>query len=123
MLNILCFQLRITGCLQHHALTRSGIGRKRAQKGSDKPMSHVRQLQDYRLTTAEILYHLPDHPSVLQSYIWQDLDIAPKYPELHKFLDFWTREIEGTLHSVRVASASLVKSRSVGHVEAVLHLH
>jgi uncharacterized protein Usg len=86
-------------------------------------MSHVRQLQDYRLTTAEILYHLPDHPSVLQSYIWQSLDIAPKYPELHKFLDFWTREIEGTLHSVRVASASLVKPPTVGHVDEVLHLH
>ena len=43
-------------------------------------MSLVRQLQDYRLTTAEILYHLPDHPNLLQSYIWQDLDIAPRYP-------------------------------------------
>ena len=62
-------------------------------------------MQDYRLTTAEILYHLPDHPNLLQSYIWQDLDIAPRYPVLHKFLDFWTREIEGALHSVRVASA------------------
>jgi uncharacterized protein Usg len=123
LLNILCFLLCLTACFQHHALTRSRIGRKRAQKGSDKPMSHVRQLQDYRLTTAEILYHLPDHPSVLQSYIWQSLDIAPKYPELHKFLDFWTREIEGTLHSVRVASASLVKPPTVGHVDEVLHLH
>jgi uncharacterized protein Usg len=86
-------------------------------------MALVRQLQDYRLTTAEILYHLPDHPNLLQSYIWQDLDIAPRYPVLHKFLDFWTREIEGALHSVRVASASLVKPPTVGHVNAMLHLH
>jgi uncharacterized protein Usg len=86
-------------------------------------MSLVRQLQDYRLTTAEILYHLPDHPALLQSYIWQDLDIAPRYPVLRKFLDFWTREIEGTLHSVRVASASLIKPATVGHTDAVLHLH
>ena len=70
-------------------------------------MTPGRKLQDYRLTTAEILYHLPDHPNVLQTYIWQDLDIAPRYPALHKFLDFWAREIEGTLHSVRVASATL----------------
>ena len=34
-----------------------------------------RQLQGYRLTTAEILYHLPDHPRVLQSFIWQELDM------------------------------------------------
>ena len=25
-----------------------------------------------RLTTAEILYHLPDHPELLQIYLWQD---------------------------------------------------
>jgi uncharacterized protein Usg len=73
-------------------------------------MSLVRQLQDYRL-------------NVLQSYIWQDLDIAPRYPVLHKFLDFWKREIDGSLHSVRVASASLVKPASVTHADALLQIH
>lgn len=64
--------------------------------------------QSYRLTTAEILYHLPDHPSVLQSFIWQQLDLAPRYPALHRFLDFWTRQIDGKLHSVRLASADVI---------------
>jgi uncharacterized protein Usg len=68
----------------------------------------ILQLQDYRLTTAEILYHLPDHPSLLQSYLWQEYDLAPDFPELHRFLGFWTREIEGRLHSVRVASKKLI---------------
>jgi uncharacterized protein Usg len=86
-------------------------------------MSLVRQMQDYRLTTAEILYHLPDHPSVLQSFIWQDLDIAPQYPELHKFLDFWKREIDGSLHSVRVASAKLIQPAKVRHTGTLLYLH
>ena len=86
-------------------------------------MTLVRQLQDYRLTTAEILYHLPDHPNLIQAFIWQDLDIAPRYPVLHKCLDFWKREIEGSLHSVRVASASLVKPPTVGHAETMLRLH
>jgi uncharacterized protein Usg len=86
-------------------------------------MRSVRQLQDYRLTTAEILYHLPDHPSVLQTFIWQDLDVAPRYPVLHKFLDFWKREIEGDLHSVRVASASLTGGPAVGHANALLQIH
>ncbi len=71
-------------------------------------MSLAQQLRDYRLTTAEILYHLPDHPAVLQSYIWQDLDLAPKFPQLHKFLDFWTTKLDGRLHSVRVGSATLI---------------
>jgi uncharacterized protein Usg len=68
----------------------------------------ILQLKDYRLTTAEILYHLPDHPSLLQSYLWQEYDRAPEFPELYRFLGFWTREIEGRLHSVTVASKKLI---------------
>ncbi len=71
-------------------------------------MSLGLQMRDYRLTTAEILYHLPDHPAVLQSFIWQNLDIAPKFPELRKFLDFWTSSLDGRLHSVRVGAAELI---------------
>jgi len=66
------------------------------------------QLKGYRLATAEILYRLPDHPGLLQTYVWQDYDIAPRYPVLQRFLDFWMREIEGPLHSVRVAGRELV---------------
>ncbi len=68
-----------------------------------------RMLQDYRLTTAKILDHLPDHPRILQEYIWQDLDIAPEYPVLGKFLQFWRRKIEGRLHSVSVGSARMIE--------------
>jgi uncharacterized protein Usg len=86
-------------------------------------MSLALQLKDYRLTTAEILYHLPDHPGILQSYIWQDLDLAPRYPVLHKFLDFWRCELDGAVHSVRVASARLVNPPSWRAPAAHLHLH
>jgi uncharacterized protein Usg len=86
-------------------------------------MTLALQLKDYRLTTAEILYHLPDHPGLLQTYVWQDLDIAPRYPVLHKFLDFWRRELDGALHSVRVASVGLVKPPSFRAPGAYLQLH
>lgn len=56
------------------------------------------------VTTAEILYWLPDHPSLLQTFIWQNMDIAPEYPVLHSFLEFWDKEIEGKLHKVRVVA-------------------
>ena len=65
-------------------------------------------VKDYRLTTAEIFYHLPDFPELLQSYLWQDFDIAPRYPVLYGFLDFWSRELDGKLHSVYVASRKLI---------------
>ena len=67
-----------------------------------------RRPPDHRLTTAEIVYHLPDHPRLLQSYIWQDYDIAPRFPVLHKFLDFWQGNLDGKLHSVRIDSLPIV---------------
>lgn len=66
------------------------------------------QLADYRLTTARILYHMPDHAALLQEFIWQDYDISPKFPVLKKFLTFWTREIDGKLHSVYVAKKEII---------------
>jgi len=66
------------------------------------------KLRGYRLTTAEILYHLPDHPGVLQSYIWQDLDLVPGFPVLNGFLRFWQTSLDGRLHSVRVAARGIV---------------
>ena len=76
------------------------------------------QLKNYALATAEIIYHMPDHPGLLQSFIWQHYDIAPDYPELHKFLDFWAKNIEGTLHSVEVARKSLMGPSVIRHAKA-----
>ena len=80
-------------------------------------------LRDYRLTTAEILYHLPDHPALLQSYIWQELDMAPRFPVLQKFLGFWERELEGKLHSVKIASAELIRPVSFVFSKGELLVH
>lgn len=67
-----------------------------------------KQLKDYRLTTAQILYHMPDHQHLLQEYIWQEYDIAPEYPTLRGFLNFWIEKIEGRLHSVYVAKQEII---------------
>ncbi len=71
------------------------------------------QLRDYRLTTAEILYHMPDHPGLLQTYIWQALDMAPRFPELLKFLKFWKTNLDGKLHSVRVGSIDVIQTPQI----------
>jgi len=81
------------------------------------------QLRDYRLTTAEILYRMPDHPDLLQSFIWQKLDLAPSFPELRRFLDFWKNNIEGELHSVRVGQGRRLAPASIRHVRHSLTLH
>lgn len=82
-----------------------------------------RQLAGYGLTTARILYRMPDHPDFLQSYIWQEYDLAPRFPELHKFLDFWRRELDGPLHSITVAHSHLIRPAEIVNVNGVLTLH
>jgi len=75
-----------------------------------------------RLTTAEVLYYMPDHPLLLQSFMWQTLDEAPEFPRVHRFLEFWRREIRAVIHSVQVSASGLVTpakidfSREVGVV-------
>ncbi|HLJ51839.1 MAG TPA: aspartate-semialdehyde dehydrogenase [Rhizomicrobium sp.] len=81
------------------------------------------QLRGYRLTTAEILYRLPDHPAMLQSFIWQDLDLAPRFPKLSKFLQFWQTSLDGKLFSVRVASCGMVSPSELALISREFVLH
>lgn len=80
-------------------------------------------LRDYRLTTAEILYHFPDHPALLQSYVWQELDLAPKFPTLTRFIDFWNRELDGKIHSVKVMHSELITPHEFRMVNGTFRIH
>jgi uncharacterized protein Usg len=81
------------------------------------------QLDGYRLTTAEITYHLPDWPTLLQTYLWQEYDLAPRFPRLREFLAFWEENLDGPLHSVRLASAKLLTPSQFRHLDADKILH
>ncbi len=81
-----------------------------------------RQLAGYGLTTAHILYRMPDYRDILQTYVWQDYDLCPDFPVLKRFLDFWEQEIEGPLHSVRIAHHRLIKPSDFQVADA-LYLH
>jgi len=98
-----------------------GLGEARRKKGQ----MHISEmtLKGYRLTTAEILYHMPDHPAVLQTYIWQEFDLAPKFPILNRFLDFWRENLDGKLHSVRLAARGLISAAEIRHVGKEITLH
>lgn len=86
-------------------------------------MDFRRQLEGYGMTTANILYRLPDHPAIIQSYVWQDYDLHPHFPELKKFLEFWSQKIEGALHQVIVAHARLIKPAELKLAGAEFRLH
>ena len=82
-----------------------------------------KQLAGYGLTTAEILYHMPDHPALLQSYIWQEYDLFPEFPELKGFLDFWIRTLDGPLFKVTVGHCRLIKPAELRALGGEFHLH
>ena len=72
-----------------------------------------RLLQGYSLTTAEILYRMPDHQSLIQTFIWQDYDLHPRFPKLKGFLDFWETNLDGPLYKVTVSHTALVSPAEV----------
>ncbi len=82
-----------------------------------------RQLEGFGLTTANIFYRMPDYPAVLQNFIWQRYDLHPHFPELRKFLDFWTRELDGGLHSVVVAHVALIRPTEFTAVDGEFRLN
>jgi uncharacterized protein Usg len=83
----------------------------------------IKQVNGYGLTTAQILYRRPDHPWLLQTYVWQDYDMCPDFPVLQRFLAFWQKTLEGPLHSVTVAHSRLIKPAEIRPVDGVFRLH
>lgn len=81
------------------------------------------QLKGYGLTTAEIHYYMPDHPGLLQLFVWQEYDVAPRFPVLHAFLDHWRREVEAALHSIRVAHQHLIRPAEWQAVDGVITIN
>lgn len=77
----------------------------------------------YGLATANILYHLPERPKLLQTFIWQFYDVAPDYPRLERFLDFWRLEIDGIIHSVEVAHRALASQAELRHARFHGQIH
>ena len=80
-------------------------------------------LKGYGLTTAEMTYHMPDYTHVLNTFVWQEYDLAPDHPRLFEFIEYWQREIEGPLHSVRFTHRKMLSPGEWRNVKGVLHLH
>jgi uncharacterized protein Usg len=57
-------------------------------------------LNGYVTVSVNVIYHMPDHKSLLNEFIWTTLDLKPKYPRVKRFLDFWEAEIEGKINKV-----------------------
>lgn len=82
----------------------------------------VDMLRGFGLTTAEILYRLPDHPNLLQQFVWQEYDEHPRYPKLIRFLEFWSKNLDGPVQRVRVAHKGLISPADFAFVRGELKL-
>ncbi len=81
------------------------------------------QLKGFSLTTAEILYRFPDHPSLLQSFVWQEYDVSPRFPKLLRFLAYWNRNLDGKLYRVHIAHAALIKPAELKMIDGEFRLN
>jgi uncharacterized protein Usg len=81
------------------------------------------QHRNHRHTTAERLNQMPDHPGHHQSFVRQDMDLAPRIPERHMVLDFRAHRLDGRLHPVKVTTAGLITAAEIRMVGTFLHLH
>jgi uncharacterized protein Usg len=91
--------------------------------GPDVDRDFSVQLTGRRLTTAEVLYYMPGHPALLQSFLWQTLDQAPDFPRIHRFLEYWRREIDAVIHSVSIGGVGLIAPAKIRAVEHWADLH
>lgn len=80
-------------------------------------------LKGYGLTTTEIFYRMPDYRNVLNTFVWQDYDLAPDHPKLLDFIAFWQDEIEGPLHSVRFTHRKMISPGEWRHVTGEFTYH
>ncbi len=81
------------------------------------------QMAGYGLATIQIHYYMPDHPSLLQQFLLQQYDLAPRFPELKRFLDFWRRDIDAVLHSVQIAHQKLIGPTEWRAVNGEISIH
>ena len=93
------------------------------RSGTECDGDFVRQIEGYGLSTVQVHYFMPDHPSLLQAFVMQQYDLAPRFPELDRFLAYWRREIEATLHSIRIAHNHLIRPAEWRAVDGVITIN
>jgi uncharacterized protein Usg len=60
---------------------------------------------------------------LLQTFVWQEYDLCPKFPVLQRFLAFWQQTLEGPLYSVTVAHSRLIKPAEIRAIDGEFRLH
>ena len=57
------------------------------------------------LITLNVFYWMPDYENILQQFIWQTMDIKPKYPRIQRFMDYWHNNIDAIVNEVVICDS------------------
>ena len=57
------------------------------------------------LVTLNVFYWMPDYENILQQFIWQTMDVKPKYPRVHRFLNYWQNNIDAVVSEVVICDS------------------
>lgn len=74
----------------------------------------------YRLTLIDIYYYMPDHKSLVQEFIWQTLDLPPRFPRMHEFLEHWRRNIQAVIKEIFLSTTDGVRKPTFHKVDHIL---
>ena len=55
------------------------------------------------LVSLRVFYYMPDYRDLIQEFMWQTVDVKPKYPRVNRFLNYWKDNIEAVIKEVKVA--------------------
>ena len=72
---------------------------------------------------SELTYHMPDHPRLLQEFAYQREDVLPHFPKVRKFLEYWINNMDGPLHSVRIAYSTDIERAPTRNGKYEIQLH
>ena len=57
------------------------------------------------LVTLNIFYWMPDYENILQQFVWQTMDVKPKYPRIYRFLNYWHNNIDAVMNEVIICDS------------------
>ena len=81
------------------------------------------RLKGYSLVTVNVLYYMPDHRSLLNEFIWQTMDLKPRYPRIEQVLDYWRREIDAVIKEITICDSPVIEPTRYTKVDGLFRLN
>lgn len=79
-------------------------------------------LNKIQIITIDILYWMPDHPHILQQFVWQTEDQIPEYLRAKKFLNYWKNNIDAKIHQICIAQNEKYLSQKFTSIDDFIKL-